>query len=230
MDSTDANAPAAIDLEELRLRIYRTFAESGLAPTTGDLANALMTSPEQVAEGLHELARARHIALDHAGRVVMAHPFASVPMGFSVMGRDVLWWGGCVWDSFALPHLLPAEGEVLVATRCPACNAPHVWNVGADHPPAGDQVAHFLVPAARIWDDVVHTCRHQQVFCSTECVDTWLARTGNERGYVTDLATVWRLAAHWYEGRLERGYQRRDPSEAADYLRSVGLSGAFWGL
>ena len=34
----------------------------------------------------------------------------------------------------------------------------------------------------------------------------------------------------WYAGRLERGYVRREPSAAADYLRSVGLSGTFWGL
>ncbi|MGW6915370.1 hypothetical protein ACWGB8_16365 [Kitasatospora sp. NPDC054939] len=32
-------------------------------------------------------------------RVVMAHPFASVPLGFSVMGAHTLWWGGCAWDS-----------------------------------------------------------------------------------------------------------------------------------
>jgi hypothetical protein len=57
-----------------------------------------------------------------------------------------------------------------------------------------------------------------------------LADTGNERGYVMDLATLWRLAEHWYDGRLERGYVRREPSAAADHLRSVGLSGSFWGL
>jgi hypothetical protein len=42
-----------------------------------------------------------------------------------------------------------------------------------------------------------------------------------------DLGTLWRLAAHWYDGRLERGYTRREPAE---YLRGVGLSGPFWGL
>jgi hypothetical protein len=86
------------------------------------------------------------------------------------------------------------------------------------------------VPAAHIWDDVVHTCGHQRIFCSVGCVEVWLARTGNERGDVRDLATVWRLASHWYDGRLERGYTRRDPAESAEYLRSVGLSGPFWGL
>jgi hypothetical protein len=45
-----------------------------------------------------------------------------------------------------------------------------------------------------------------------------------------DLATLWRLAAHWYEDRLEEGYERREPVRALDYFRSVGLSGPFWGL
>ena len=60
--------------------------------------------------------------------------------------------------------------------------------------PAGDQVGHFLVPVAHMWDDVVHTCGHQRLFCDEGCVDAWLDRTGNERGAVFDLATLWRLA------------------------------------
>jgi hypothetical protein len=219
-----------MDLDELRLLVYRGFAERGVPPSTDDLAAALIVEPATVDAGLRELAVDRHIVLDNAGRIVMAHPFAAAPMGFSVMGRQTLWWGGCVWDSFAMPSLLPAEGDVLVATRCPGCGGPHAWNVGRAQPPPGDQVAHFLTPVARMWDDVVDTCRHQRAFCSEDCVDAWLARTGNARGYVTDLPTVWRLAQHWYDGRLERGYVRREPVEAAEYLRSVGLSGAFWGL
>ena len=162
--------------------------------------------------------------------IVMAHPFSSVPLGFSVMGRRTLWWGGCAWDSFALPHLLPDEPDVLVATRCPGCDAALAWVVGRDAPPAGGEVAHFLIPAARIWDDVVRSCGNQRLFCGEPCVAAWLDRTGNERGYVMDLATLWRLARGWYAGRLDRGYRRREPSEAQDYFRSVGLSGPFWGL
>jgi hypothetical protein len=47
---------------------------------------------------------------------------------------------------------------MLVATRCPACGRPHAWSVGSRRPPDGEQVAHFGVPAARMWDDVLHTC------------------------------------------------------------------------
>ena len=71
------------------------------------------------------------------------------------------------------------------------------------------QVAHFLVPAAQICDDVVHSRANQRLFC-------------------LDLTTLWNLAAHWYDGRLSRGYVRRGPSQAVDYLHSVGLIGPFW--
>jgi Alkylmercury lyase len=160
----------------------------------------------------------------------MAHPFSAVPLGFAVMGRRTLWWGGCAWDSFALPHLLPDEGEVLVCTRCPACSRAHAWNVGPERPPAGEEVAHFLVPVAQMWDDVVHACRHQRLFCSQACVDDWCRHSGSHPGYVMSLGTLWALASHWYDGRMNPGYVRRDPQAATEYLRSVGLSGPFWGL
>ena len=219
-----------MDAEDLRLAVYRAFAETGRAPGSGELAAELGVEAAEVAAGLAELARGRHLALGDHGQIVMAHPFSAVPLGFSVMGARTLWWGGCAWDSFALPHLLREEGEVLVATRCPACGTPHAWSVGRHRPPGGGQVAHFLVPVAQMWDDVVHTCAHQRLFCSENCVSDWLAATGSARGYVLDLGTLWRLAAHWYDGRLDRGYVRREPSQAAEYLRGFGLSGSFWGL
>jgi hypothetical protein len=219
-----------MDSEDLRLAVYRAFASEGGVPDATGLASRLGATPAAVEEGLRELAAQRHIVLDGGGRIVMAHPFAAIPLGFAVMGRRTLWWGGCAWDSFALPHLLPDESPVLVATRCPGCSAPLAWNVGVDAPPEGEQVAHFLVPVAHIWDDVVHTCGHQRLYCSPACVDSWLAATGDPRGYVMDLPTLWRLARGWYAGRLDRGYVRRDPSQAADYFRGVGLRGAFWGL
>jgi hypothetical protein len=209
-----------VDTEDVRLAVYRSFAQTGRAPDLG--------APFEAA--LHELHEQRHVVLDRGGRIVMAHPFAAVPLGFSVMGRETLWWGGCAWDSFALPHLLPNEPAVLIATTCPGCGAALAWVVNRHAAPAGEEVAHFLVPAAHIWDDVVHTCGHQRLFCGEACVAAWLERTGRERGYVMDLGTLWRLAQGWYAGRLDRGYQRREPSEAKEYFRSVGLEGPFWGL
>lgn len=219
----------AVTDEVVRLAVYRAFAADGRPPSLAILSAGLGLTDGETRAALGRLADARHVVLD-GDTVVMAHPFASVPLGFSVMGRRTLWWGGCAWDSFALPHLLPDEPDVLVATRCPGCDRALSWVVRRDAPPAGDEIAHFLVPTAQIWDDVVHSCGHQRLFCGEPCVDTWLARAGEPRGYVMDLATLWRLASHWYDGRLSPGYTRRDPSTAAAYFRSVGLRGPFWGL
>lgn len=218
-----------MDLEDLRLAVYEG-CRRGRVPRIADLATELLATREQVRSGLLTLGAARHLALGSDGEITMAHPFTAVPLGFSVMGQDTLWWGGCAWDSFALPHLLPDQGPMLVATTCPACDRAHAWRFDDREPPAGGQVAHFLVPAARMWDDVVYTCGNQRIFCSEACVAIWLNESGHQRGSVLDLRTLWRLAAGWYAGRLERGYVRREPSAAADYLRSVGLSGTFWGL
>jgi Alkylmercury lyase len=222
-----------LDDEDVRLAVYEAFATTGRAPAPADLAERLGAGSPVVQASLRRLSDARHVVLGDDGRIVMAHPFSSVPLGFSVMGDHTLWWGGCAWDSFAVSHLLagrlPGETDVLVATRCPACGRPHAWVVGPEAPPAGDQLAHFLVPVARMWDDVVLTCSHQRLFCDGACVDVWVERSGRPRGYVMDVPTLWRLAAHWYDGRLDRGYVRRDPTSAAAYFREVGLTGEFWG-
>jgi hypothetical protein len=216
--------------EAIRLDIYRGYATTGLVPDRTDLAERHGVAVGMVVESLARLAAGRYVLLDGSGGVVMAHPFASIPLGFAVMGSATLWWGGCAWDSFAIPHLVPSEAEVLVSTRCPGCGRPLAWVVGRDGPPPGDEVAHFLVPMARAWDDVVTTCGHQRLFCSLDCVHRWLQDAGHQLGYTMDLARLWRLAQHWYDGRLDPGYVRREPSQAREYFRTAGLSGPFWGL
>lgn len=217
-------------VEDVRLAIYKALAADGRAPGPADLAASLGYGEEAVRAAMRALAATRHLVLDRDDRVLMAHPFSSIPLGFSVMGAGTLWWGGCAWDSFALPHLVPGEPEVVVATRCPGCGKPLAWVVGREAPPAGDEVAHFAVPVARMWEDVLVTCGNQRLFCGEACVAAWLAATGRERGYVMDLATLWRLARGWYAGRLDRGYVRREPAAASAYFRDAGLSGGFWGL
>ena len=215
--------------ERTRFAIYTHLADAGTIPSPPALAEELDITPDEYDSALSELADTRHVVLKN-GEVEMAHPFATRSFGFSVMGPRTLWWGGCAWDSFAIPNLVPDAPEVLVATACPACRTPHAWTVTNQGPPAGDQVAHFLTPANRIWPDAAHACDNQLIFCSETCVDDWLQRTGNERGYVLSLDTLWRLAAHWYDGRLGTPYVRREPTAAAEYFHSVGLRGPFWGL
>ena len=82
------------------------------------------------------------VALLSKSHQALVDGISTVDLGFSVKGAHTLWWGGCAWDSFAIPHLVDAEPSVLVATRCPACDAALSWVVDRTEPPTGDQVAH----------------------------------------------------------------------------------------
>lgn len=93
-----------MDTEDLRLAVYHHLADTGRAPGTAALAAVFGVDEEEIRAGLDALNEARHVVL-RDGVVVMAHPFATTPLGFSVMGHDTLWWGGCAWDAFAIPHL-----------------------------------------------------------------------------------------------------------------------------
>jgi hypothetical protein len=220
-----------IDLESLRVRLYRQLAAEVTVATSDLIADELGVSAREATGAFAALASDRHLVLDDDGRIELAHPFATRDFGFSVKSDRVLWWGGCAWDSFAIPHLVPGASPALVATTCPGCGAAHAWNVDRSSPPAGDQVAHFLVPMADVWNDVVHACENQRIFCSAECVDAWLAGHGGlaAKGSVFSLEALWHLAAGWYAGRLDHGYRRREPAEAAAYFRGAGLTGPFWG-
>lgn len=214
--------------QSVRHFVYSQFAETGTPPELTDITTHLNISIEEAQTALVELAENRHLVLNEKSEILMAHPFSAVQLGFSVMGEKTLWWGGCSWDSFALPNLV--NQEVVIATTCPNCNCAHAWRVNPDTAPLGDQIAHFLVPTNQMWADVVFTCGNQRIFCNEDCLDEWLVKTNNLKGYVMNLSTLWKLSSNWYEGRLDFNYQRRDPSTAVQYFREVGLSGAFWGL
>ena len=214
--------------KEVRFRIYEGFAKYGAPPTPEDLARDTSLTISEIQTVLQELATTRNIVINEHYRILMAHPFSSIPLGFSVMGTSTLWWGGCAWDSFALPNLLSTE--VVVATTCLNCSRAHSWRVDPDTPPQGQQIAHFLIPTSRMWDDVIHTCGNQRIFCDELCLKKWLKNSGNDYGYSMDLETLWNLSRSWYEGRLNYEYERRDPSAALDYFKSVGLRGEFWGI
>jgi len=79
-------------VEQLRVEVYRTFAQTGRPPTVDELADEVAGETTEVRAALRQLARGRHLSLDVDDAIVMAHPFSAVPPGFSVMSNDTLWW------------------------------------------------------------------------------------------------------------------------------------------
>ncbi|WP_248959028.1 organomercurial lyase [Sphaerisporangium perillae] len=216
------------DLADVRMFVYRCFAERGEPPTAEEVAAEFGLDTAGALEALRALHDTHLIVLDEERRrILMAHPWSAVSLGFLVTDGRVKWWGGCAWDSFAIPALVGRD--CLVATHCAGCGKALALDVCPDEHPPVDLVAHFLVPIPRMWDDVMFTCAHQALFCSEEHVGRWLRQNRSPRGVILDMRTLWLLATRWYAGRLSREYRRRTPDEARALFEELGLVGPFWG-
>jgi hypothetical protein len=223
---------------QVRLRIYRVFADQGRAPSVAELAAGTGLPERDVRSALKALHDAHAIVLTAGGDAVrMAHPFSAAPMGFVVSADgeaatgyagDRMWWGGCAWDSFGIGATL---GEpVVIRTLCPGCGSAVTVRAGQDRPPEQDLVVHVSRPASRWWDDVVAACTNIRLFCSPSHVQAWADAGQHPVGTVITSATMWRLAQPWYGNRLDPDWSPRPVAAAQEILERCGLTGEFWRL
>ena len=131
----------------LRRRIYRFFADEGRAP-----------APEEVgasAEDYRRLETAHALVLRDNGGIRIANPFSGVATEFEVEAGGVRWHANCAWDGLGILAAVARDGAL--RTRCTDCGESLAAEVRDGDLVESDAVAHFLVPAARWYDDLVHT-------------------------------------------------------------------------
>ena len=126
---------------------------------------------DEIDAGLRALHDARQLVLGDDRRDRHGPPVLGRAAGLQRDGTRACGGAVCAWDAFALPHVVTDEPDVLVATRCPACDGAARLGRRARRPAATEtQVAHFLVPTRDMWADVVNTCANQRLFCSSRRV------------------------------------------------------------
>jgi hypothetical protein len=131
------------DLAVLR-GILRSFADTGRAPVDLD------------PDALRRLHDARRLVLaPGTARVRMALPFSAVATDFRVEAGNRSWYANCAWDGLGVLAALDCDG--LMATHCADCGEQIGCVVRDGRLDPSDCVVHFVVPAARWWDDIVHT-------------------------------------------------------------------------
>lgn len=143
-----------VDLR-VRYSIYTTFAE-GAVPLSTALSSKLHVPQQHIYESFERLHVARAIVLDaHTREVWMAPPFSAKPTAFRVVADARTWAAPCAWDAFGITNLLGCDA--VVTTTCPDCEGPIVHRVEQRRLVDAHGVVHFLVPAARWWDNIGFT-------------------------------------------------------------------------
>lgn len=150
--STDQE-PAALD-RDVRYLIYDQTMKTGRPPPLAEIATALSRPAEEVRASVKRLADGRALVLQKdGGEILMANPFSAVPTPFLVETRERSYFGNCIWDALGVLAMLKQDG--MVECSCGDCGASAALEVkdGALRPATG--FAHFALPAARWWADIV---------------------------------------------------------------------------
>jgi len=139
---------------QVRGVIYRTLLEQGQAPSMAALASLVDITESQVTASLRALAAAHAIVLRPGNdELWMAHPFSAIHTDFAVRSGGRTWFANCVWDGLSI---LALAGDGTLDTHSPATGEPIRFEV-RDRIVSGEGLVHFLVPAARFWDDIGFT-------------------------------------------------------------------------
>lgn len=147
--------PTEADVQ-VKLSLYREFAESGRAPSRDRIAARTGLSTDAVLEALQSLRSQRLIWLEPDGATIrMAPPFSGVPTQHRVEAGGVDYYANCAWDSLGVLAALHRPGRV--RSRCEQSGEPLSLEVSENGPEPTTWLYHCLVPAARWWDDLVFT-------------------------------------------------------------------------
>jgi hypothetical protein len=140
----------------VKTAIYRWIAETTKAPAAAEIAVVLGEPPGTIRDAYRRLFQKRVLFLEPDGETIrMAPPFSGVPTQHRVRVGDRNYFANCSWDSLGIPAALHRGAEVL--SRCEQSLEPIHIRVRQSGPGPAPVVAHFAVPAAKWWDDLVYT-------------------------------------------------------------------------
>ena len=141
---------------DIQAGFYRTLVETGRPPGASELAEHLGLTTARVREGFAELAERRLLLLEPDGVTVrMAPPFSGVPTQHRIRAGGVEYFANCAWDALGIPAALHRPAEVV--SRCEQLQEPLVLRIDDRGPGDSPWLFHCLVPAARWWQDLIHT-------------------------------------------------------------------------
>jgi hypothetical protein len=141
----------------VKLAIYRMTAETARVPTSAEVADAAGL-PESSVRAAFVRLHAQRLLVPEPGdpsRIRMAPPFSGTPTPFPVEARGLRYYANCVWDAYGIPAALGADAVIPASDGF--TGEPLTLQVRGGKPVPQPYVAHFAVPAARWWENIVFT-------------------------------------------------------------------------
>jgi alkylmercury lyase-like protein len=143
--------------QQVKLTIYRITADTGEIPDARHVGQYIGAPAAQVIEAFKRL-HANRLLLPEPGdptRIRMAPPFSGIPTSFPVDALGRRYYANCVWDAYGVAAALQADA--VIPAQDGFTGEPLVLEVRDSQPVLQPYIAHFAVPAAKWWDDIVFT-------------------------------------------------------------------------
>jgi alkylmercury lyase-like protein len=147
-----------LDLDtQVKLAIYEITAETGSVPNSSQVSRKIDVDENEVLAAFQHL-HAKRLLLpepDDPHRIRMAPPFSGVPTRFPVEANGRQYYANCVWDAYGIAAALHCDAISRASDG--HTGEPLTLEVTNGKPVLEPYVAHFAVPAARWWDDLIFT-------------------------------------------------------------------------
>jgi hypothetical protein len=142
---------------EVKLAIYRITADSGVVPTSSEVARKIDVEEAEVLDAFARLHKKRLLVPEPGdfSRIRMAPPFSGIVTSFPVDANGKRYYANCVWDAYGIAAALHADAMIPASDG--HTGEPLLLEVKKNEPILHPHVAHFAVPAAQWWDDIVFT-------------------------------------------------------------------------
>ena len=141
----------------VKLYIYETLAQTTRPPTSTEAAKRL-NSPVEEVEATFERLHKKRLLVPEPGdpsRIRMAPPFSGIETAFRVNINSKTYYANCAWDALGIPAALHADGTVEAEDG--QTGEAMTLTIREGKPLPEPCVIHFAVPAARWWEDIIHT-------------------------------------------------------------------------
>lgn len=141
----------------VKLAIYEITAATGPVPNSAAVSQKLAIDETEVLAAFGRL-HAKRLLLPEPGdptRIRMAPPFSGTPTKFPVEANGKRFYANCVWDAYGIAAAL--HSDAISRAQDGHTGEPLTLEVKNGAPVLKPYVAHFAVPAAHWWDDLVFT-------------------------------------------------------------------------